>query len=191
MIMWGQITATSARCTATGISPLDRSWTPVAAADAPNALHHTAVWTGTEMIVWGGLNYPTYDLSGGRYNPATDSWTPTSLENAPSLRWLHAAVWTGTEMIVAAGASGSVGGGRYRPATDTWLPISSVNSADNGEGITAVWTGTEMIVWGGLDWQGLFHYDAAATTRHRRVAAPEHHNAPSRGMHAAVGAAPR
>ena len=30
--------------------------------NAPNARYfHTAVWTGSEMIVWGGDNYPVYD----------------------------------------------------------------------------------------------------------------------------------
>ena len=136
------------------------SWQPVATAGAPNArCYHTAVWSGTEVIVWGGLNYPTYDLSGGRYDPATDSWTPTSVVDAPSLRWFHAAVWTGTEMIVQGGTPDVVAGGRYDPATDTWTATSPVNSANNGQGITAVWTGTEMIVWGGLDDDFLYHYD--------------------------------
>jgi hypothetical protein len=58
---------------------------------------HTAVWTGTEMIVWGGdVNFDT----GGRYNPSTDSWIATSTTNAPTARADHIAVWTGTEMIV-------------------------------------------------------------------------------------------
>jgi len=136
------------------------SWTPVASTNAPNArFYHTAVWTGSEVIVWGGLNYPVYDLSGGRYNPVSDTWTPTSLVDAPSLRWFHAAVWTGTEMIVQGGSPGVVAGGRYDPASDTWTATSPVNSANNGQGITAVWTGTEMIVWGGLDDDFVFHFD--------------------------------
>ena len=41
--------------------------------NAPSArVYHTAVWTGSEMIVWGGYNYPAGDLNDGdRYNPAT------------------------------------------------------------------------------------------------------------------------
>ena len=35
---------------------------------------HTAVWTGSEMIVWGGTG-ANYFNTGGRYNPNTDSWT--------------------------------------------------------------------------------------------------------------------
>ena len=35
---------------------------------------HTAVWTGSEMIVWGGNN-GAFLFGGGRYNPTTDSWS--------------------------------------------------------------------------------------------------------------------
>src|SRR5438132_6611890 len=60
---------------------IDNTWTPTTLAGAPAARdYHTAVWTGTEMIVWGGD--PTTN-TGGRYNPIKDSWTATSLINAP------------------------------------------------------------------------------------------------------------
>src|SRR5206468_2685451 len=35
----------------------DNTWTPTSLSNAPAALLlHTAVWTGSEMIVWGGYN---------------------------------------------------------------------------------------------------------------------------------------
>ena len=43
---------------------------------------HTAVWTGSEMIVWGGYDGSAWLNTGSRYNPSTDSWTATSLTNA-------------------------------------------------------------------------------------------------------------
>ena len=48
--------------------------------------YHTAVWTGSEMIVWGGVR-PGLLNTGGRYDPGTDSWTATSTTNAPSARF--------------------------------------------------------------------------------------------------------
>ncbi len=46
---------------------------------------HTAVWTGSEMIVWGGVHCVCRVMNtGGRYNPSTDSWTATSTTNAPA-----------------------------------------------------------------------------------------------------------
>ena len=57
---------------------------------------HTAVWTGSEMIIWGGVMIGTYFNTGGRYNPSTDSWTAISTINAPAARGAHTAVWTGS-----------------------------------------------------------------------------------------------
>jgi len=85
------------------------SWTATSTANAPAGRYsHTAVWTGSEMIVWGGNEFGSDLLNtGGRYNPATDSWTPTSTTSAPSGRELHTAVWTGSEMIVWGGINGN------------------------------------------------------------------------------------
>ena len=36
-------------------NPSTNSWTPTSTTDAPSGRYsHTAVWTGSEMIVWGG-----------------------------------------------------------------------------------------------------------------------------------------
>ena len=76
---------------------------PTSTVNAPSARPlHTAVWTGSEMIVWGGLD-GSYLNTGGRYNPATDNWTATSTTDAPAARDRHTAVWTGSEMIVWGG----------------------------------------------------------------------------------------
>ena len=162
MVVWGGYNVYIGQMYADGAryDLASNTWRSVAAANAPNQrFYHTAVWTGSQVVIWGGLNYPVYDLSGGRYDPATDSWTPTSLANAPSLRWFHVAIWTGTEMIVQGGTPGASAGGRYNPATDTWKATSTVNAANNGQGITGVWTGKEMIVWGGFDDVSIFHND--------------------------------
>ncbi|HEY2800819.1 MAG TPA: hypothetical protein VGI85_09510, partial [Chthoniobacterales bacterium] len=82
---------------------------------------HTAVWTGSEMIIWGGYYCCGNFLNtGGRYNPSTDSWTFTSTTNAPDGRELHTAVWTGSEMIVWGGIYVDNSGGKYTPSTDSW-----------------------------------------------------------------------
>ncbi len=64
----------------------DDTWTPTSVTNAPDARRwHTAVWTGSEMIVWGGIGSNGSNLNtGGRYNPSTDSWTATSTTNAPA-----------------------------------------------------------------------------------------------------------
>jgi N-acetylneuraminic acid mutarotase len=191
MVVWGGYDGFIGQIYGDGsrYNPSTNTWKPVSHAGDPNdRFYHTAVWTGSEMIVWGGINSPRYDLSGGRYNPATNAWTPTSLDNAPSLRWLHAAVWTGTEMVVQGGTPVNATGGRYNPATDTWTPTNPLNAATNGQGITVVWTGTEMIVWGGLDGDFVFRNDGGRynPTSDSWVRTGTTNVPSARGLHSAV-----
>jgi hypothetical protein len=59
------------------------TWTPTSVPHAPpGRVEHTAVWTGSEMIVWGGARLNSRVNTGGRYDPVTDSWTKTSNTNA-------------------------------------------------------------------------------------------------------------
>ena len=131
----------------------DDTWTPTSFNNAPGGrTFHTAVWTGSEMIVWGGVDVSGYFNTGGRYDPSTDSWTATSTASAPDGREVHTAVWTGSEMIVWGGYNGSDlnTGGRYNPGTDSWTATSTTNAPAARDSQAAVWTGSEMIVWGGF-----------------------------------------
>jgi N-acetylneuraminic acid mutarotase len=115
--------------------------------------YHTAVWTGSEMIVWGGTGHFPYLNTGGRYNPSTDSWVATTTTDATA-RGFHTAVWTGNEMIVWGGLNDNSllnSGGRYNPTTDSWIPTTTTNAPGARDFHTAVWTGSQMIVWGGSD----------------------------------------
>jgi hypothetical protein len=133
-------------------NPTTDSWLSTSiGANAPAVRSfHTAVWTGSEMIVWGGggsLN------TGGKYNPATDTWLTTSVgANVPTGRYQATAVWTGGEMIVWGGTNGlyPFTGGRYNPMTNSWLATSIGANVPAGRRLhTAVWTSSAMIVWGG------------------------------------------
>jgi N-acetylneuraminic acid mutarotase len=136
------------------------TWTATSTINAPSPRYiHTAVWSGSEMIVWGGNGENFAPLNtGARYNPGLDTWTTTSTTNAPSARAGHTAVWTGSEMIVwGGGTSGPTyfnTGGRYNPSTNSWTPTSTVNAPDSRENLAAVWSGSEMIVWGGAGQNG-------------------------------------
>src|SRR5262249_23420828 len=128
---------------------------------ASSRVNHTAVWTGSEMVVWGGfdLGTGTPDSTGARYNPTSDSWTATSTTNAPEARLLHTAVWTGSAMVVWGGADFPPGdilggdaldtGGAYDPTGDSWTATSGTNAPTARAGHSAVWTGSKMIIWGG------------------------------------------
>src|SRR5438034_1303696 len=135
----------------------DDTWAATSVINAPLArIEHTAIWTGSEMIVWGGIDDSlNYLNTGGRYNPATESWMTTSTTDAPTPRISHTAVWAGSEMIVWGGelVGGILAntGGRYNPDADSWLATSTANAASARKSHTAVWTGNEMIIWGGYD----------------------------------------
>jgi N-acetylneuraminic acid mutarotase len=157
MIVWGGVNpATPAYYLGSGAryNPVSNSWVPLPLGPTERT-DHSAVWTGSEMLVWGGRNEFNPRLTAGaRYKPATNSWQAISAAGAPAGRWDHTAVWTGTRMIVWGGISQvyELTGGRYDPSTDTWLPTSiDVNLPVSRTRHTAVWTGTEMIVWGGMN----------------------------------------
>jgi N-acetylneuraminic acid mutarotase len=166
--------------TATAGPPDGRSW-------------HTAVWTGSEMIIWGGTRFGLN--TGARYNPSTDSWTATTTTNAPTARGAHTAVWTGSEMIIWGGESYDEvqhywnTGGRYNPNTDSWIATRTTNAPDGRYFHAAVWTGTEMIVWGGTNDTTVFNTGGRYNPNTNSWTATTTANAPTgRVSHSAVWA---
>ncbi len=113
-------------------NPSTDSWTATSTTSAPAGRnYHTAVWTGSKMIVWGGFGSAGVLNTGGRYNPGTDSWTATSTTSAPAGRYEHTAVWTDSEMIVWGGYNGTSffnTGGRYCAATPTPTPTATATA---------------------------------------------------------------
>jgi hypothetical protein len=58
MLVWGGLGATSVVGDGAALDPTGTgAWTALSTMGAPSARYaHTAVWTGTEMIVWGGAD---------------------------------------------------------------------------------------------------------------------------------------
>lgn len=130
---------------------------------------HSAVWTGSKMIVWGG--YGTYAApsyvyvkpSGAAYDLAGDAWTtiaapPSALSSG---RWHHSGVWTGTQMIVWGGLNNTSyttssyytnTGAIYDPSTNTWPKTVAATSLTPRYDHVGVWSTTtnEMLIWGGM-----------------------------------------
>lgn len=130
---------------------------------------HTAVWTGTEMVIWGGYSVSgtdtTYFDDGICYNPTRDSWDYTNDIGAPSARTGHTAVWTGTEMIIYGGRDSVTNffrdGARYNPASDTWTPLLDLDNAPvSRSNHIAAWSSSlnQMIVWGGYNWDSTYSF---------------------------------
>ncbi|MDB6004257.1 MAG: hypothetical protein JWR15_1244, partial [Prosthecobacter sp.] len=156
-------------------NPTSGAWTPISTLGAPQARYlHSAVWTGTQMIVWGGQTTAVTSgaistqaavlATGGIYTPATDTWTamaPNGSIPVADARSRALAFWTGTEMIIWGGSSSTVilgsttagsmfvpQGQRYNLATYTWSSMA-MNLAEMtiGTNWSGVWTGSAMIVW--------------------------------------------
>ena len=156
MIVWGgtyyldhttYVTNTGGR-----YNPSTNSWTSTSLTNVPAVREsHTAVWSGTEMIVWGGREYSPYYTSGGWYNPTTNSWIATEETGAPTGRYGHVAIWSDSEMIIWGGRGSTLldTGGRFNPGTDSWTATAISMAPDGYINHHAIWTGSEMIVWGG------------------------------------------
>jgi hypothetical protein len=155
MIVWGGVTDFSTPefpVVGGRYDPVADAWSPTSASGAPSSRYqHTAVWTGSRMIVWGGGNGGPVATDAGRYDPVLDTWSPVSQTNAPTQRALHSAIWTGHYMVIWGGYRNGfqATGGRYDPALNQWFPTSTTNAPEGRGQHAAVWTGTRMLVWGG------------------------------------------
>ena len=134
-----------------------KGWDDMAAPPATFAGRqlHSAIWSGTDMIVWGGQSSTSsYAADGAKYNLASDTWTV--LPAAPITgRFAHVAVAAGTsKMIVWGGYNGT-----YRndgavldlsTTPPTWTLMAAPPTTFGGRYYaSAVWTGAEMIIYGG------------------------------------------
>ena len=137
-----------------GTNGIPTKWTTISGIGAPSArVGHSALWTGTKLIIWGGQNNSNVPLGdGASYDPIADTWSALSRSNAPSARSFHAAVWTGTEMVIYGGESGSgtlADGSAYDPAAGRWRPFLNGGSPQSRSHSPGVWTSRELLLFGG------------------------------------------
>ncbi len=138
---------------------LPQSWQAITTTGAPAArTRHTAVWTGSQMIVWGGQQSGVLLGDGAAYDPGTDTWTSLPLVGAPVARAGHVAVWSGTELLVYGGEDSGgtplASGGAYDPVKNKWRTLDTATGALARTISTASWSGSEMILFGGQSASG-------------------------------------
>jgi N-acetylneuraminic acid mutarotase len=150
-------------------NPATGVWTPLPSTNAPLGRYgHSAVWTGTEMIIFGGQRINATSMNetlntGARYHPGTDTWTATDTATAPSARSRHTAVWTGSKMIVWGGTTDGNSmntntGAVYDPGTNAWTATTTMGGPMQGSSQHyAFWTGTDMILLGEQGSMGVNH----------------------------------
>jgi N-acetylneuraminic acid mutarotase len=147
----------------------NESWQATAPASPPSVrTDHSAIWTGSNMIVWGGYNGTNYLNTGGIYDPSANSWSAPAASSLPG-RSYQVALWTGSQMLIWGGYLGGTNyansGSRYNPSANSWSAMTT-NGAPSGRDVpAAVWTGTEIIIWGGynsgVNGGGAFLFDGA------------------------------
>ena len=129
------------------------SWVALPTLNGPTARQgHSAVWTGTRLIVWGGKAGNGALGTGASYDPVGNTWTALPTTLAPSPRWGHVAFWTGREMLVFGGedAGGALStGAAYDPGANRWRYVSGTGTPTARRNFAAAWTGNELVVFGG------------------------------------------
>ena len=105
MIVWGGTGSLGSSYVTDGgaqYDPVTNGWQAMSLAGAPAGRYeHTAVWTGSHMIVWGGhSNGGELYGDGARFDPVLNRWTPLASQNAPNARYLHVGVWDGSGMMI-------------------------------------------------------------------------------------------
>lgn len=143
-----------------------RTWEALPADGAPSPRHaHSAVWTGSQLIVWGGKDLRGELDDGAVFDLASRSWRPLPYPG-PSARAGHTAVWTGTHMIVASG-SRLEADRTVMPADLGILTLDALHSEGGAWKIETsaglqrdkhlgVWTGEALLLWGGRAPTGRF-----------------------------------
>lgn len=113
--------------------------------------HHTATWTGTEMIIWGGVTgEESSEVLGdaAAFDPAKNRWR--LLPQPPLSGWaFHSAFWTGDEMVGF--STGGRGGVAYSPTGDEWRLVAPAPRRVDGS-MAQAWTGEEVVVWSLQGW---------------------------------------
>lgn len=152
-------------------APSVDEWIDVNNADPPGGrIDHTAIWTGSQMVVWGG----SAENTGGIWTPnngdtctnAGGCWISTAIIAAPDARYRHTAVWTGSKMVVWGGsdwANDFSTGGIWTPGGEImysgdacqdpggcWESVNNTGAPRARYDHTAIWDGGHMVVWGGF-----------------------------------------
>ena len=88
------------------LDPATGIWTPLPTTGAPAArYHHSAVWTGSEMIVFGGEGVAGAAITSAAFDPARNTWRTLSAPPASATRPTGA--WSG-QLLLTFSAGGLV-----------------------------------------------------------------------------------
>lgn len=135
--------------------PLQNQWLSLNSTNPPAArAGHSAIWTGSRMIIWGGVGNTGALADGATLDPITGTWTTIAI--GPTARFGHSAAWNGNRMVIWGGTNGTTfynDGYAFDPVLNAWSPLSSEDtpglSPAPRSGHTWVFTGSSFLMWGG------------------------------------------
>jgi len=129
--------------------------------DAPaKTERHSAVWTGSKMVVFGGFDSGAgLKGKGGIFDLAKNSWVSFDSESAMA-RTGQTAIWDGSDLLVFGGKSKRLrtylnNVAAFNPESEIWTSKQGRNSPSPRNYHSAVWTGTSLVVWGGAGKNGM------------------------------------
>lgn len=169
MLVWGGVRAneTTQKILSDGAAydPEEDSWRRLPESPLSARVGHTAVWTGSEMVVWGGGEPPDVRADGAAYDPASDSWRKLPVSPLDP-RIGHAAVWSGDGMFIWGGSSAASfnDGAVFDPTSGDWskLPDAPIEGRAFP---AAAWTNHGMFIWGGTAADRALRADGAVFRR--------------------------
>jgi N-acetylneuraminic acid mutarotase/uncharacterized protein (DUF2141 family) len=156
----GNVSGASAAVTGLPIGGLPKTvaaafniWQATTVVGAPSArAFHTAVSTGSAMIVFGGEDSVGLLATGARYDPGSRIWVALPTSGAPEAREFHSAAFASNTMVVFGGFNGTSflsNGAGYDTTTNTWRTLETLGAPTARADATMVSTGSRVLVWGG------------------------------------------
>ena len=104
MIVWGGTTVGLFLDDGAIYDPATDQWSPMSRQAAPSGRSgHSAVWTGSEMLIIGGVDLDGELAGGSAYDPETDTWRNLTTAGAPAKRQDATAAWNGLQFIIFGG----------------------------------------------------------------------------------------
>lgn len=130
-----------------------KGWFPMENAPILGRIFHSAVWTGSRMVVWGGLGASSsVKNDGASYDLVSNKWS-TIASSPLSARRQHASVWTGSRLFIWGGYDNTATlktGALFDPSANGWTTIPDAPlSPRHSPAIVYSPATKEVLVWGG------------------------------------------
>ena len=168
VIVWGGSSGSGYLNNGAALDVTTNQWTALPVGPLRARMEHSAVWSGSSMMVWGGYantgSESVHVNDGASYDPVVATWTMLASNSAPRPRLRHQALWvdsgasSGMMVLGGSGVSTFFGDGGLYSGT-SWTPVSDFFGVDARAFATAVFIPPWVLSWGGQNYSGQFDDD--------------------------------